>query len=153
MQGCSGQGQFYYNESTGMVASKPSGCLALAQGGKCPQVVLEAAALCGTASPANGWKRGPEIPGPPGRASRVSLQSVGLPGQCMTVGPIEAMPVDPWCTTDVNMWRSNTDSLQVWGRMMDELESLVGLGTVSQPGSWCVSMVMHDASRFGHVFG
>ena len=46
------------------------------------------------------------------------------------------MPPDPWCTSAVNMWRSNTDSLQVWGRMLDELESLVGLGTVSQPGSW-----------------
>lgn len=85
MQGCSGQGQFYYNESTGMVASKlPSGCLALAQQGAGPQVVLAGAAQCTTTAPGNGWKRGDEVPGPPGRASRASLQSVALPGQVST---------------------------------------------------------------------
>ena len=115
--------------------SKPNGCLTLAQQGKGPQVVLQPSCPAGAAA-GSGWKVGAVTAGPPGRASRAQYESEALPGQCLTVGPAESMPIDPWCTRDVNMFRSNTDSLQVWGRMMDELESLVGMGSVSQPGSW-----------------
>jgi hypothetical protein len=141
MQGCSGQGNFYFNQSTaggadaGMIMSKPNGCLVLAQQGKGPQVVLEPSCPAGVAA-ASGWKIATTVAGPPGRADRAQYESETLPGQCLSVGPSQSMPIDPWCTEDVNMFRSNTDSLQVWGRMMDELESLVGMGSVSQPGSW-----------------
>ena len=145
LQGCSGQGSFFFNVSSasaeavggssGMIMSKPNGCLTLAQQGKGPQVVLQPSCPAGAAA-GSGWKVGAVTAGPPGRASRAQYESEALPGQCLTVGPAESMPIDPWCTRDVNMFRSNTDSLQVWGRMMDELESLVGMGSVSQPGGW-----------------
>ena len=34
------------------------------------------------------------------------------------------------------MWRSSTDTLQVWSRVMVQQESLVGLGAISGPGQW-----------------
>ena len=111
LQGCSDQGDFYFNSSTaggaanvggstGMIMSKPNGCLTLAQQGKGPQVVLQPSCSAGVAG--SSWKVGAATAGPPGRASRAQYESETLAGQCLTVGPHESMPIDPWCTKDVN---------------------------------------------------
>lgn len=34
------------------------------------------------------------------------------------------------------MWRTNTDSIQQWGRLTEQIESFVGQGVVSKPGAW-----------------
>ncbi len=34
------------------------------------------------------------------------------------------------------MWRSNTDSIQQWGRLTEQISSFVGQGSVSKPGAW-----------------
>ena len=48
----------------------------------------------------------------------------GGKGHCLTsAGKIVIAPVDPWCIQNNNMWRSNTDVLQVWTRIMVEVES------------------------------
>ena len=44
--------------------------------------------------------------------------------------------LSPWCAANNNMWRSSTDTLQVWSRVMVQQESLVGLGAISGPGQW-----------------
>ena len=45
-------------------------------------------------------------------------------------------PVDPWCLANNNMWRSDTDTLQVWTRTMIEIESVALQGRISRPGAW-----------------
>lgn len=144
MQGCvnsSSQTMFWFDpgaDGAGPIrhgaAISSATCLGLA-GGVGPQVVEESPPSCINTT-AQKWIRGPLLPGPAWRPPRTLLQSVGRRGTCLSSATIGIMPPDPWCTQTVNMWRSNTDSLPVWGRMMDELESLVGLGRVSQPGSW-----------------
>jgi hypothetical protein len=44
--------------------------------------------------------------------------------------------LDPWCAANFNMWRTSTDTLQVWSRTVVQIDSLVGLGHVSGPGHW-----------------
>ena len=34
------------------------------------------------------------------------------------------------------MWRSNTDVLQTWTRVMIEVESMANQGHISRPGAW-----------------
>ena len=34
------------------------------------------------------------------------------------------------------MWRSSTDTLQVWSRIMEEVESVATQGEISRPGAW-----------------
>ena len=41
-----------------------------------------------------------------------------------------------WCVNTSNMWRTNTDINPSWGSIMTQLESRVGLGRISRPGSW-----------------
>ena len=64
------------------------------------------------------------------------LKSVGAPGTCLTAGAAVQYELDPWCAENNNMWRSSTDTLQVWPRVLVEIDSLVGLGHVSGPGHW-----------------
>jgi hypothetical protein len=83
---------------------------------------------------------GPATPGPGGIAY-VQLQSAvrGSDGRdvCLAVGSSTvSYAMDPWCTSNNNMWRTSTDTLQVWGRVMVQIDSLVGLGDVSGPGHW-----------------
>jgi hypothetical protein len=57
--------------------------------------------------------------------------------QCLTsAGKVVVPPVDPWCIKNNNMWRSNTDTLQTWTRIMVEVESMATQGHISQPGAW-----------------
>eukprot|EP00039_Didymoeca_costata_P021632 m.345013 g.345013 ORF g.345013 m.345013 type:complete len:671 (+) comp25672_c0_seq1:63-2075(+) len=44
--------------------------------------------------------------------------------------------IDPWCISNNNMWRSNTDVLQTWSRTMIEVESMANQGYISRPGAW-----------------
>jgi hypothetical protein len=146
LQACangSAQASFYFDPEHGMIQRSagpraPPSCLGLAIP-TAPQVVEQPHGACIAGTLAVTWSRGPVVTPPLAsswRPNRTLLRSAGRHGYCLAAGPIQAVPPDPWCTSTVNMWRSNTDSLQVWGRMMDELESLVGLGTVSRPGSW-----------------
>jgi hypothetical protein len=64
------------------------------------------------------------------------LVSVGVPGFCLSSGPTVQYAMDPWCAKNNNMWRSSTDTLQVWSRVLVEIDSLVGLGSISGPGHW-----------------
>ena len=41
-----------------------------------------------------------------------------------------------WCVNNSNMYRTNTDINPSWGSIMTQLESRVGLGRISRPGSW-----------------
>ena len=41
-----------------------------------------------------------------------------------------------WCINGSNMFRTNTDIVPSWGRVMEELESMVGLAQISRPGAW-----------------
>jgi len=136
--GCSetgGFGDFYRNSSLGdrIVSKRSGGCLGLVNGtGR--QVVLLSAKQCNfpAAAVSQGWTRGLTASVSPYSL----LKSAAQHGKCLSARPGGVVPPDPWCSSSVNMWRSNTDSLPVWGRIQDELESLVGLGTVSRPGSW-----------------
>ena len=53
---------------------------------------------------------------------------------CSSEGEDVAAAADPWCAENNNMWRSNTDVLQCWGRTMMEAESVATQGTISKPG-------------------
>jgi hypothetical protein len=70
----------------------------------------------------------------PTEPQRYTLSQANTPlgSSCLSVGPEFHQPVDPWCLETSNMWRVNTDTLPVWGRVMTELEAMVGLGTVSR---------------------
>ena len=68
-------------------------------------------------------------------AGVVQLSYGQSPGMCLTAdGGYLAAEEDPWCAANNNMWRSSTDTLQVWSRVMVQQESLVGLGAISGPG-------------------
>jgi hypothetical protein len=49
-----------------------------------------------------------------------------------------AKPFDQFCPNSSNMWRSSTDILQIWGGrgITGQLESMVGMGSISRPGAW-----------------
>ena len=56
---------------------------------------------------------------------------------CLSSAGATVVPVaDPWCLSNNNMWRTNTDVLQNWVRTMVEVESLAMQGHISRPGSW-----------------
>ena len=103
-------------------------CLGLANNGNGPQVVIDS--TCAKASAqwvpaaleAGGWSQ---------------FKSKDLTNMCLTSDG-QAVPeyADPWCLANNNMWRSNTDVLQQWGRTMMEVESLATQGTISRPGAW-----------------
>eukprot|EP00947_MAST-08B_sp_MAST-8B-sp1_P005045 g5045.t1 len=59
------------------------------------------------------------------------------PGLCLSSAgaPVPAN-IDPWCIENNNMWRSSTDVLQVWTRVMIEVESMATQGSLSRPGAW-----------------
>lgn len=73
--------------------------------------------------------------GPPDDLGYQIVKSVGRPGMCLASGVAVQTPLPEWCQT-MNMWRSSTDTLAVWSRLMQQLESMAGLGTVSGPGHW-----------------
>ena len=64
------------------------------------------------------------------------LRSASSEGMCLSSSKHVQYPLDPWCADNNNMWRSATDTLQVWSRVMGQVESLVGLGKISGPGHW-----------------
>lgn len=73
--------------------------------------------------------------GPPDARGYTTVESLGRPGMCLASGTAVKTPLPDWCST-MNMWRTSTDTLAVWPRLMQQLESMVGLGTVSGPGHW-----------------
>ena len=92
---------------------------------------------CKNATPTMQWELGDALPAEAhAGVSYRALQSVGAPGMCLSSGPTVAYDLDPWCAENNNMWRSSTDTLQVWSRVQVEIDSLVGLGNVSGPGRW-----------------
>jgi len=119
----------YTNETQMLMsAGRSSGCLQIAHGVG-PQVVKIAASQC-NGSLAQRWLRVPIV------GNRSVLRSAANSSSCLAAGPVVAGQIDPWCQRTANMWRSSTDTLQTWARVMVELESLVGLGHVSGPGAW-----------------
>lgn len=60
----------------------------------------------------------------------------GGDGLCLSYTPPIPAPLDPWCIANNNMWRSSTDTLQVWSRIMVEVESMATQGWISRPGAW-----------------
>ena len=63
--------------------------------------------------------------------------SSAAPEMCLTsAGEVVKAPVDPWCIANNNMWRSNTDAVQSWSRIMVEVESMANQGHISRPGAW-----------------
>eukprot|EP00729_Bicosta_minor_P007928 gene7928-10725_t len=90
---------------------------------------------CKTATPTMQWELGSSMQ-IGGGVTFSQLKSVGAPGTCLTAGAAVQYELDPWCAENNNMWRSSTDTLQVWPRVLVEIDSLVGLGHVSGPGHW-----------------
>jgi hypothetical protein len=69
------------------------------------------------------------VPSDGGEATELCLTADGGAGR-------RAPWADPWCWENNNMWRSNTDVLQVWTRVMMEVESMATQGYISRPGAW-----------------
>jgi hypothetical protein len=117
LAGCSGNGlpaglgkgqqTFNYTKETGLISRTASGeCLAKISAG--PQVGVMGAAQCAKGS-GNGWDAVPVAGG-------VHLQWRAEPSLCLSsAGATVPSNIDPWCIENNNMWRSNTDVLQVDG--------------------------------------
>merc|ERR550514_2212855 len=60
----------------------------------------------------------------------------GGDGKCLAYSAPVPAPNDEWCIENNNMWRSSTDTLQVWSRIMEEVESVATQGEISRPGAW-----------------
>jgi len=128
--------QYNYTAHDGRVLRADGACLELGPAGPTGarrNVVVQGAQKCsGTA--AQKWTRGPVTTKWAGGMPRSQLVAVGDPSLCLAAGPRWQNTPDPWCVANNNMWRTNTDTLQQWPRIMQELESLVGLGAISRPG-------------------
>ena len=130
---CSKTQQYNYSVENKTLVRTDGSCLELL-GGSARQVVAQRAQLCNT-SAAQQWA--PADAGAARTGAYTQLRSVGSPGLCLSSSAAHVnYPLDPWCKSNNNMWRSSTDTLQVWSRVMTQVESLVGLGTVSGPGQW-----------------
>lgn len=122
----------------GLIQRQDGSCLGLAPsaGNKSlpgVHVVVLNRNQCNASNPLQQWMQGMRAPGA-GGISRAQLRSVAKDGYCLSPSPTHWQnPPDPWCANNNNMWRSNTDSLQQWPRLMQQLESLVGLGSISRP--------------------
>ena len=129
---------FNFSTKTGKITGPGGSCLGLAQDGAGPQVVSLPSKQCsGTgnaAAQSRQWTRGPPVTTSGG--IRTLLRSVAKPGRCLAAGPTARVDPDPWCRETSNMYRSNTDIWAGWIMIMVQLESLVGMGAVSRPGSW-----------------
>jgi hypothetical protein len=68
-------------------------------------------------------------------ALQIRAGSTGV-GKCLAYTADIAAPIDEWCIENNNMWRSSTDTLQVWSRIMVEVESMATQGEISRPGAW-----------------
>ena len=101
------------------------------------QVVVQRSQQC-NGSAAQRWKIGSsaQLEGE-AFTQLVSLAGTEQQPQCLssTAGHA-AYALDPWCAANNNMWRSSTDTLQVWSRTVVQIDSLVGLGRISGPGHW-----------------
>ena len=126
--------RFNLTKSTGMILRGDGMCIEVARAGQGPQVVLQQKQSC-NGSAHQRWSRGAPIVGV-GGLSRTQLHPDSAPSMCLASGPVVTMPQDPWCAENNNMWRSNTDSIQQWGRLTTQIASFVGQGTVSKPGAW-----------------
>ena len=70
-------------------------------------------------------------------AVQLRLRGSSPGGLCLSsAGPVVPPTEDPWCVANNNMWRSATDTLQQWPRVMVEVESVAAQGGVSRPGAW-----------------
>ena len=146
MQGCvdgnAAQSAFSWNVSDRVIRASSGSCLALV--GSSAAVVLQRSHGCNNASAIGQWTRGPAA-GPNSNAG-AQMRSVQRPGMCLCAQPGGLVPPDPWCLSTSNMWRTNTDVHSVWNSILLEMESLVGLGTFSRPGSWGFG----DGLEIGH---
>ena len=66
----------------------------------------------------------------------VLLKSAMSPELCLAPGPYLQGGIDPFCTASASMWRTSTDTLQTWNRVMLQQESMVGMGKISKPNAW-----------------
>lgn len=113
---------------------QPQPCLIPAHGIG-PAVVKASGARCsdGAARP---WAVTP-VPGSRSLHQFSFAAPSGQAGLCLSSrGPFVVPPVDPWCVRNNNMWRSSTDTLQTWTRLMVEVESVANQGHISRPGAW-----------------
>ena len=126
---CSKNQQWNFSTANKTLTRTDGSCLELLLGGG-QQVIVQRSQRC-NASATQQWT--------PVDASAVDysqLQSVSDPSMCLSSSAHVHYPLDPWCADNNNMWRTSTDTLQVWSRVMVQVESLVGLGNVSGPGHW-----------------
>lgn len=111
-------------------------CLALVNGTGPMVILTRDAEVC--ASPAARWAPTPAVTETAGAGSAGAMSLLKIAGgKCLSsAGRVVTPPVDPWCLANNNMWRSNTDTIQSWGRTMVEIESMANQGYISRPGSW-----------------
>lgn len=100
---------FAFNTTTSMLTRVATGeCFLPLVGKDASQVALAPAAVCAKSGVA-GWK-----PVPVGNGAGYLLQMKTDPESCVSShGNAVPMNMDPWCAQNNNMWRSNTDVLQV----------------------------------------
>ena len=80
-----------------------------------------------------GWTVSPV----PSHGTAVQIKHAPSPGMCLTSNGVVVEPAeDPWCAANNNMWRSNTDVLQEWTRIMVEVESVATQAKLSKPGAF-----------------
>lgn len=110
-------------------------CLALVNGTGPAVISTRDPELC--ESPAARWAPRPPHSAETEPTSSMFMISVAGRQSCLTsAGQLVKPPVDPWCLSNNNMWRSNTDVLQSWSRTMIEVESMANQGYISRPGAW-----------------
>jgi hypothetical protein len=126
---CSKNQQWNFSTANKTLTRTDGSCLELLLGDG-QQVIVQRSQQC-NASATQQW-----TPGDASLADYSQLQSVANPGMCLSSSAHVQYPLDPWCADNNNMWRSSTDTLQVWSRVMVQVESLVGLGDISGPGHW-----------------
>jgi len=66
----------------------------------------------------------------------VLLKSALSPELCLAPAAYLQGAIDPFCTESASMWRTSTDTLQTWNRVMLQVESMVGMGVISKPNAW-----------------
>lgn len=151
--GCSGYGlpdglskqqqtwNFSVAASTLQLADGNNQCLGLSPGGgdQIVQYNTFSKTKCGADSSTQ-WipeAVSPQAPQPAGAPPMQLFKLQADQSLCLTASQDVVLPTpDPWCLENNNMWRSNTDVLQVWTRTMIEVESMATQGGISRPGAW-----------------
>lgn len=70
-------------------------------------------------------------------ADAIQFRSRASSDLCLSsAGGRSPFVIDPWCIANNNIWRSSTDVLQVWTRVMNMVDSMATVGEFSRPGAW-----------------